>query len=76
MSILSYRYPNAKPIAFGKAKNLAKIANIPFGFLFLNEPPKETPLLLLDLRTINSQEVDELSHALQEIIRINQERVD
>lgn len=65
-----------EPIAFGKAKTLAKIANIPFGFLFLSEPPKETPLLLPDLRTINSQEVDEPSHALQEIIRINQERVD
>lgn len=63
-------------LTFSKAKDLAKLANIPFGFLFLKEPPQEPKVQLPDLRTINSQEVSKPSNALKEIVRINQERVD
>lgn len=63
-------------LAFSKAKHLAKITNIPFGFLFLNEIPKEDKLALPDLRTIDSKELNEPSQALKEIVRLNQERVD
>ena len=63
-------------IAFGKAKQFAKITNIPFGFLFLNELPKEDNLALPDLRTIDSKDLSEPSQALKEIIRLNQERVE
>ncbi|SNT71024.1 XRE family transcriptional regulator [Psychrobacter sp. LV10R520-6] len=63
-------------IAFGKAKQFAKITNIPFGFLFLNEVPREDNLALPDLRTIDSKELSEPSHALKEIVRLNQERVE
>lgn len=63
-------------IAFGKAKQLANITNIPFGFLFLNEVPKEDNLALPDLRTIGSRELSEPSQGLKEIVRLNQERVE
>lgn len=63
------------PIAFGKAKELAKITNIPFGFLFLDMVPQEVKLELPDLRTIDSKEIQEPSYELKEIIRLNQERV-
>lgn len=63
-------------IAFGKAKQFANITNIPFGFLFLNEVPKEDNLALPDLRTIDSKELSEPSQALKEIVRLNQERVE
>ncbi len=63
-------------IAFGKAKQLANITNIPFGFLFLNEVPKEDNLALPDLRTIDSKELSEPSQGLKEIVRLNQERVE
>lgn len=63
-------------IAFGKAKQFANITNIPFGFLFLNEIPKEDKLALPDLRTIDSKDLSEPSQALKEIIRLNQERVE
>ena len=63
-------------LAFSKAKQLAKITNIPFGFLFLNEVPEEDKLALPDLRTIDSKEISEPSQALKEVVRLNQERVD
>ena len=40
-------------IAFSKAKQFAKITNIPFGFLFLNEIPEEEALRIPDLRTVD-----------------------
>jgi Zn-dependent peptidase ImmA (M78 family) len=64
------------PIAFGKAKEFAKITNIPFGFLFLDRAPEEVKLELPDLRTIESQEIQQPSYELKEIIRLNQERVE
>lgn len=63
-------------IAFGKAKQFANITDIPFGFLFLNEVPKEDKLALPDLRTIDSKDLSEPSQALKEVIRLNQERVE
>lgn len=63
-------------IAFGKAKQFANITDIPFGFLFLNEVPKEDKLALPDLRTIDSEELSEPSQTLKGIIRLNQERVE
>ncbi|WP_435979485.1 XRE family transcriptional regulator [Psychrobacter sp. DM4] len=63
-------------IAFSKAKQFAKITNIPFGFLFLNEIPEEEALRIPDLRTVDSKELEKPSNALKEVICINQERVE
>ena len=50
--ILTWEMGEDKP-TFRQAQQLADIIHIPFGFLFLSEPPQDT-LPLPDLRTISS----------------------
>jgi len=56
----------ARP-TFLQAQKLAKLLHIPFGYLFLNEPPVET-LPLPDLRTVGDVVSGEISSDLREVI--------
>lgn len=56
----------AKP-TFLQAQKLAKLLHIPFGYLFLNEPPEEV-MPLPDLRTIGDIVPGEISVDLREVI--------
>ncbi|MBN2642095.1 MAG: ImmA/IrrE family metallo-endopeptidase [Victivallales bacterium] len=57
---------NAKP-TFSQAQELAKKLCIPFGYLYLTEPPKREKLVA-DLRTIRDYQAHEFSVDLQEVI--------
>lgn len=57
----------AKP-TFRQAQKIASVTNIPFGYLFLEEPPNEQ-LPIPDLRTVADRHVDEASVDMKEIIR-------
>ncbi|QEY58920.1 ImmA/IrrE family metallo-endopeptidase [Pseudomonas sp. C27(2019)] len=61
--------------SFSKAQEFAQKTHIPFGYLYLNEPPKQEPLLP-DLRTIGDKPIGEFSLALEDSIRIAFERRD
>ncbi|MDC7248833.1 MAG: ImmA/IrrE family metallo-endopeptidase [Sphaerochaetaceae bacterium] len=52
---------------FKQAQKLANVFNIPFGYLFLDEPPKEKQLLP-DLRTITNYPLDNFSVDLYDVI--------
>ena len=52
---------------FIQAQNLAKTLHIPFGYLFLKEPPVEEELIP-DLRTISDSGLEELSVDLKDVI--------
>ncbi|MBK5261045.1 MAG: ImmA/IrrE family metallo-endopeptidase [Peptostreptococcaceae bacterium] len=52
---------------FRQAQNLANVLHIPFGYLFLKEPPIEK-LLLPDLRTIDDEFYADFSVDLREVI--------
>lgn len=56
----------AKP-TFIQAQKLAKILHIPFGYLFLSEPPVEKPHLP-DLRTLKNTHFEDFSVDLQDVI--------
>ena len=56
----------AKP-TFKQAQNLAEKLHIPFGYLFLSEPPKEK-LPIPDFRTIKNQPTYHISPYLTELI--------
>ena len=56
----------AKP-TFVQAQNIAKHTQIPFGYLFLNQPPAES-LPIPDLRTFVNRGVDVPSNELRDII--------
>lgn len=58
-----------KPPTFKQAQNFAIKTHIPFGYLFLNRPPKES-LPLPDLRTIGSQQPDQPSAELIDIVQM------
>ncbi|MCE9684467.1 ImmA/IrrE family metallo-endopeptidase [Halomonas alkalisoli] len=58
---------DAQP-TFNQAQRLAKAAYIPFGFLFLPEPPEEE-LPLPDLRTVRNKAIRESSPELQDVIK-------
>ncbi|MEA2019965.1 MAG: XRE family transcriptional regulator [Campylobacterota bacterium] len=45
---------------FKQAQTIAKLFQIPFGYLFLKEPPKDS-LPIPDLRTFNNEPINELS---------------
>lgn len=52
---------------FRQAENLAHTLHIPFGFLFLSEPPK-LELPLPDLRTVNGASPEELSPEFYDVL--------
>ena len=52
---------------FNQAQELAKKLHIPFGYLFLAQPPKEE-LPLPDLRTLNNQEPEKISPNFRELL--------
>lgn len=52
---------------FVQAQKLAKVLHIPFGYLFLSEPPKEE-VLLPDFRTIDDRINEGFSSDLREVI--------
>lgn len=58
---------------FKQAQNFAKKTFIPFGYLYLSEPPKEE-VLLPDLRTIGDHPIDKYSLELTDTIRTALER--
>lgn len=64
-----------KKPSFSKAQELAQKTRIPFGFLYLKQPPQITQLLP-DLRTIGDHEVGTFSLELQDTIRMARERQD
>lgn len=64
-----------KKPSFSKAQELAQRTRIPFGFLYLNQPP-ETQQLLPDLRTVGDHNIGSFSLELQDTIRMAQERQD
>jgi len=56
----------AKP-TFKQAQDLAHTLHIPFGFLFLANPPAE-PLPIPDLRTVGNQTTDSISLDLRDLV--------
>lgn len=52
---------------FLQAQKLAKILHIPFGYLFLNEPPEEN-LPIPDLRTVGNYQAHEISADLRDVL--------
>lgn len=59
--------------SFGKAQEFARKTHIPFGYLYLNNPP-EKEALLADLRTIGDHAIGTFSLDLEDSIRIALER--
>lgn len=57
---------NAKP-TFKQAQTVAKILQVPFGYLFLSQPPAER-LPIPDLRTINDATPSEISPTFKELL--------
>lgn len=64
-----------KKPTFRQAQRFADKTYIPFGYLFLNEPPKEE-LPIPDLRTIGDHPIGEFSLALKDTIRGSFERLE
>ena len=60
---------------FLQAQVLAKKLHVPFGFLYLSEPPKETPLTV-DLRTLSDSHHHEFSLELRDVIADAQHKQD
>lgn len=58
-----------KPLTFPQAQKFSDKTHIPFGYLFLKNPPVE-PLPLPDLRTISSEKIINPSVELRDIINI------
>ncbi|RCW90404.1 ImmA/IrrE family metallo-endopeptidase [Marinomonas foliarum] len=65
--IAQWELGDAKP-TFKQAQSIAKYTHTPFGFLFLPKPPKEDPLPIPDLRTVERREVEQPSPELRDII--------
>jgi|FLOH01.1.fsa_nt_gi Zn-dependent peptidase ImmA (M78 family)/transcriptional regulator with XRE-family HTH domain len=57
---------DAKP-TFKQAQNVAKALQVPFGYLFLTQPPEEA-LLIPDLRTIRDSAPQEISATFRELL--------
>lgn len=53
---------------FKQAQKIANVTNIPFGYLFLADPPQES-LPIPDLRTVGDKHVEGLSSELKDIIK-------
>lgn len=69
---LLWQQGEKKP-TFKQAQNFAHKTYIPFGYLYLNQPPKEE-VLLPDLRTIGDHPIGQYSLALKDTIRSTLER--
>ena len=52
---------------FKQAQDLAKALHIPFGFLFLQNPPEET-LPIPDLRTVGDHAISHISNELRDLL--------
>lgn len=65
----------AESITFVKAMEFAKKAHVPFGYLFLNEPPVEQ-LPIPDLRTVDGKGVGKPSAELFDLIKLMLDRQD
>ena len=57
---------DAKP-TFKQAQNVAKALQVPFGYLFLTQPPEEK-LLIPDLRTVKDSAPEEISATFRELL--------
>jgi len=64
--LLAWENGELKP-TFKQAQDLAKKLHIPFGYLFLTQPPKEE-LPLPDLRTLSNQEPEKISPNFRELL--------
>lgn len=58
-----------RPLTFKQAQNIAAKTRVPFGYLYLKQPPRET-LPLPDLRTVGGQHPDRPSPELIEMAQI------
>ena len=58
---------NGDGITFRQAKTLANFLKIPFGFLFLDEPPKNGELYA-DFRTIGNKQNNKMSKDLKDVL--------
>lgn len=65
--ILEWEAGEAKP-TFRQAQKIASATNIPFGYLFLIDPPQES-LPIPDLRTVGNKHHEELSIEVKDIIK-------
>ncbi|CAM4101220.1 XRE family transcriptional regulator [Vibrio neonatus] len=65
--VIEWESGESRP-TFKQAQNIANITSIPFGYLFLPEPPQEE-LPIPDLRTVANRHVDEVSVDMKEIIK-------
>lgn len=64
--LLLWEEGEARP-TFNQAQDLAQVLHVPFGFLFLPKPPKET-LPIPDLRTVGSHAAGSLSTELRDLL--------
>lgn len=64
--LLRWEEGTARP-TFKQAQDLARVLHIPFGFLFLPSPPKET-LPIPDLRTVGNRATGWLSPDLRDVL--------
>ena len=64
--LLDWEKGTARP-TFKQAQDLAKVLHVPFGFLFLPSPPKET-LPIPDLRTVENRATGWLSPDLRDVL--------
>lgn len=62
-----------QPMTFRQAMQFAEKAHVPFGYLFLTEPPEET-LPIPDLRTLKGQGVTRPSTELLDLIKLMLQR--
>ncbi|MEF1256116.1 ImmA/IrrE family metallo-endopeptidase [Vibrio sp. M260112] len=53
---------------FGQAQKLAQITSVPFGYLFLANPPYEE-LPIPDLRTVGDRDIPEISLEMRDVIK-------
>lgn len=65
--ILEWEAGETKP-TFKQAQKIASATNIPFGYLFLIDPPQES-LPIPDLRTVGDKHHEELSLEVKDIIK-------
>ncbi|MFL1915835.1 ImmA/IrrE family metallo-endopeptidase [Plesiomonas shigelloides] len=66
-TVIEWESGESKP-TFSQAQKIANATSIPFGYLFLQEPPQEE-LPIPDLRTVANKHVDEVSIDMKEIIK-------
>ncbi|HEF4758628.1 TPA: ImmA/IrrE family metallo-endopeptidase [Pseudomonas putida] len=71
-NVLAWEQGKKRP-SFNQAMNYARQTYIPFGYLYLSQPPEES-LPLPDLRTLNGKHDNGYSLALVDTIRWAQER--